>query len=158
MRCPACGALEDKVVDSRASEDGRSIRRRRTCLICGRRFTTFERIEESSLMVVKRSGHKEPFERDKIISGVRSALKNRPVSDDEIEQFVLGVEDAIKGDGVPEVSSERIGIVVLEHLKELDEVGYLRFASVYKGFVDAKDFEREFSNLFKSTEPKKPRA
>lgn len=156
MRCPVCGEQEDKVVDSRTAEDGRSIRRRRTCLNCGRRFTTFERIEESSIFVLKRSGHKEPFDRFKVVAGIRSALKNRPVSDDEIEQFTSRIEELIRSEG-PETTSERIGILVLERLRELDDVGYLRFASVYNRFADAKDFENEFSNLSKRTEPKKPR-
>lgn len=156
MRCPACGEPEDKVVDSRTAEDGRSIRRRRACLACGRRFTTFERIEDSPLVIIKRSGHKEPFDRSKIISGVKSALKNRPVSEESIEVFVTYIEDALRPEGA-EVSTEKVGILVLEHLRDLDEVGYLRFASVYKGFADLGDFEREFSFLTKSTEPKKPR-
>ncbi len=157
MRCPVCGDLEDKVIDSRTAEDGRSIRRRRACLSCGRRFTTFERIEELSLLVVKRSGHKEPFDRSKIVSGVRSALKNRPVGEDEIEALAADIEDALRAECV-DVSSQQVGRMVLEHLRDLDEVGYLRFASVYKGFADVKDFEREFSYLSKDTEPKKPKA
>ncbi|TAN29529.1 MAG: transcriptional repressor NrdR [Actinomycetota bacterium] len=157
MRCPACGELEDKVIDSRTAEDGRSIRRRRACISCGRRFTTFERVEELSLLVVKRSGHKEPFERSKIVSGVKSALKNRPVSADQIEAMAGDIEDTLRSEG-SEVSSQRVGRMVLEHLRDLDEVGYLRFASVYKGFADVRDFEREFSYLSKDTEPKRPKA
>lgn len=107
-------------------------------------------------MIVKRSGHKEPFDRGKIISGVKAALKNRPVSEEFIEAFVADIEDALRSEGA-EVSTEKVGILVLEHLRDLDEVGYLRFASVYKGFADLRDFEREFSFLTKSTEPKKPR-
>ncbi len=156
MRCPVCGDLEDKVIDSRTAEDGRSIRRRRACLSCGGRFTTFERIEELSLLVVKRSGHKELFDRSKIVSGARSALKNRPVDKDQIEALAADVEDALRSVGA-EVSSQQIGKMVLEHLRDLDEVGYLRFASVYKGFADVRDFEREFSYLSKDTEPKRPR-
>ncbi len=156
MRCPVCGDLEDKVIDSRTAEDGRSIRRRRACLSCGRRFTTFERIEELSFLVVKRSGHKELFDRSKIVSGVRSALKNRTVSEDEIEALAADIEDVLRAECV-DVSSQQVGRMVLEHLRDLDEVGYLRFASVYKGFADVKDFEREFSYLSKDTEPKKPK-
>lgn len=156
MRCPVCGELEDKVIDSRTAEDGRSIKRRRACINCGRRFTTFERIEESSLLVVKRNGYKEPFDRSKIVSGVKSALKNRPVSDDEIDGLASDVEDALRAEG-GEVSSQRIGLIVLEYLRYLDDVGYLRFASVYKDFEDIKDFEREVVFLSKSTEPKQPK-
>lgn len=156
MRCPVCGELEDKVIDSRTAEDGRSIRRRRACLSCGRRFTTFERVEELSLLVAKRSGHKEPFDRSKIVSGVKSALKNRPVTPDQIEALAADIEDVLRSEG-PEVSSQRVGKMVLDHLRDLDEVGYLRFVSVYKGFADVKDFEREFSYLTKDTEPKKPK-
>lgn len=156
MRCPLCGELEDKVIDSRTAEDGRTIRRRRACLSCGRRFTTFERIEETSFLVVKRSGHKELFDRAKVVSGMKSALKNRPVSEETVERVAGEVEDLLRSEGF-EVTSERVGIVVLERLGELDEVGYLRFASVYKGFSDARDFEREFTYLSKSTEPKKPK-
>lgn len=157
MRCPVCGDLEDKVIDSRTAEDGRSIKRRRACLSCGRRFTTFERIEELSLLVVKRSGLKEPFDRSKIVSGVKSAMKNRPVTADQIESLSTDIEDLLRSEG-PEVSSELIGKMVLERLRKLDEVGYMRFASVYKGFVGLKDFEREFSFLSKDTEPKRPQS
>ncbi len=157
MRCPVCGGLEDKVIDSRTAEDGRSIRRRRACLSCGRRFTTFERVEELSLLVAKRSGHKEPFDRSKIVSGVKSAVKNRPVTPDQIEALAADIEDVLRSEG-PEVSSQKVGKMVLDHLRDLDEVGYLRFVSVYKGFADVKDFEREFSYLTKDTEPKKPKA
>ncbi|MDA8080733.1 MAG: transcriptional regulator NrdR [Actinomycetota bacterium] len=157
MRCPVCGELEDKVIDSRTAEDGRSIRRRRACLSCGRRFTTFERVEELSLLVAKRSGHKESFDRSKIVSGVKSALKNRPVTPDQIEALAADIEDVLRSEG-PEVSSQKVGKMVLDHLRDLDEVGYLRFVSVYKGFADVKDFEREFSYLTKDTEPKKPKA
>lgn len=157
MRCPVCGELEDKVIDSRTAEDGRSIRRRRACLMCGRRFTTFERIEELSLAVVKRSGHREPFDRSKIVAGLKSALKNRPVSEDQIEAVAADIEDVLRSEG-SEVLSETVGKMVLEHLRDLDEVGYLRFASVYKGFADVKDFQREFSYLYKDTEPKTPKS
>lgn len=143
-------------MDSRTAEDGRSIRRRRECFACKRRFTTFEKIEDSSFVVIKRSGHRELFERFKVVAGLKSALKNRPVSDEQIDAVAFDIEDALRSEG-SEVSTERVGIVVLEHLRNLDEVGYLRFASVYKGFAEAKDFEREFSFLSKSTEPKKPR-
>ncbi len=142
VRCPGCLGLEDKVVDSRLADDGAAIRRRRECLECGRRFTTFERLEESPVIVLKRSGGREPFARAKIAAGIRSAVKNRPVSDDQIEAMAAEIEEALRMEG-PELASERIGIRVLERLRALDEVAYLRFASVYKGFDDPSDFERE---------------
>lgn len=109
------------------------------------------------MLVAKRSGHKESFDRSKIVSGVKSALKNRPVTPDQIEALAADIEDVLRSEG-PEVSSQKVGKMVLDHLRDLDEVGYLRFVSVYKGFADVKDFEREFSYLTKDTEPKKPKA
>jgi transcriptional repressor NrdR len=153
MRCPACAASDDKVVDSRLAEDGGAIRRRRECLMCGRRFTTFERLEETPTVVVKRSGHREPFDRAKIVAGLRSACKNRPVSADQLDELAADVEESVRLDG-PELSSESIGRAVLDRLRSLDEVAYLRFASVYKGFDDADDFAREMRLLTKATAPK----
>lgn len=154
MRCPACSHLDDKVVDSRQADDGVTIRRRRECLACSARFTTFERLEEVSLMVTKRSGDRVPFSRVSIASGVLAASKGRPVPADAIEQLVADVEDAMRLAG-PEVASEQIGVAVLEGLRQLDEVAYVRFASVYKGFDDAADFQREITLLTKATEPKR---
>jgi len=142
VRCPACSSLDDKVVDSRLADDGAAIRRRRECLACGRRFTTFERMEEARLIVVKRSGDREPFVRAKIVAGMQSAAKNRPVTVEQMEGLASELEEAIRTRG-GEATSEEIGIAVLERLRELDEVAYLRFASVYKGFSDVGDFERE---------------
>ena len=142
MRCPACASLDDKVIDSRVADDGAAIRRRRECLACGRRFTTFERLEEAPLVVVKRSGTREPFRRDKIVAGMQAAAKNRPVSIEQMEELGAQLEEAVRARR-GEVSSEEIGIAVLERLRQLDEVAYLRFASVYKGFSDVGDFERE---------------
>lgn len=141
------------MVDSRIADDGAAIRRRRECLQCGRRFTTFERVEEAPIVVVKRSGHREPFERAKIVAGLRSATKNRPVTAEQLEAVAAEVEESVRLEG-PELSSQRIGLAVLERLRALDDVSYLRFASVYKGFEDAGDFEREVGLLQKSTEPK----
>jgi transcriptional repressor NrdR len=143
MRCPYCSVEEDKVVDSRMAEDGHAIRRRRECSNCGRRFTTFERIEESPLIVEKRSGSDEPFDRLKVAEGIRRACKNRPVSDDQIEEIAEGVEEAIRADGRRRVTSGDIGREVLDRLRATDDVAYLRFASVYKGFSELTDFERE---------------
>jgi transcriptional repressor NrdR len=153
VRCPACSSVDDKVVDSRASDDGATIRRRRECLACGRRFTTYERLEEAVLVVVKRSGQREAFDRVKIVVGLRAAAKSRPLPDDELEAIAASIEDELVGGG--EVSTERIGLLVLDHLREIDHVAYVRFASVYKGFDDAADFERELTLLTKSTAPKR---
>jgi transcriptional repressor NrdR len=149
-----CSSPEDRVVDSRLADDGTAIRRRRECTTCGRRFTTFERIEETALMVVKRSGDREPFDRSKVIAGVRAATKNRPVSGEAMQTLAAEVEEAVRLLG-PEPSSQQIGVVVLDRLRRVDEVAYLRFASVYKGFEDVGDFEREVGLLSKATEPKR---
>lgn len=154
MRCPSCSHLDDKVVDSRQSEDGTSIRRRRQCLACSARFTTFERFEEVPLMVVKRSGDRVPFSPAKVMSGVVSAAKGRPVSEEAILAMVADLEDSMRLLG-PEITSEQIGVAVLERLRELDQVAYMRFASVYKDFDDASDFQRELRLLTKATEPKR---
>ena len=154
VRCPACAAFDDKVIDSRQAEDGSSIRRRRQCLSCGRRFTTFERLEEVALVVTKRSGDRQPFERAKLAAGVRSAAKGRPVDDDTADELAAAIEDALRLDGRAEVPSEEVGRAVLERLRELDPVAAVRFASVYKGFEDLADFEREVTLLAKRTAPK----
>ena len=147
MRCPYCEAEEDKVVDSRVADEGRAIRRRRECLECGRRFTTFERIEESPLLVEKRGGGEESFDRDKIAEGIKRACKNRPVSSEQIGALVEEVEEAVRADGRRRIPSSDIGREVLDRLRMLDEVAYLRFASVYKGFQELTDFERELVTL-----------
>jgi transcriptional repressor NrdR len=146
VRCPWCAELEDKVVDSRLAEDGEAIRRRRECLACGRRYTTYERVDEVPLLVVKRSGEREPFQRAKIVAGVRAAAKNRPVTDEAIDALAAGVEEEVRLGGAT-ASSDQIGLLTLERLRRLDEVAYLRFASVYKGFEDVGDFEREVGLL-----------
>ena len=142
MRCPWCAGLDDKVVDSRLADEGGAIRRRRECLACERRFTTYERVEEVSLLVVKRSGEREPFQRAKVVAGIRAATKNRPVSDEAIDAVAVAVEEAVRLLG-PAPTSHQIGLATLERLRHLDEVAYLRFASVYKGFEEVGDFERE---------------
>ena len=154
MRCPWCSADDDRVVDSRLSEEGAAIRRRRECLGCGRRFTTFERVEEQPLWVVKRSGQREPFDRAKLIAGVRAACKNRPVSDEALQDLAQLVEETLRV-VTTEPTSQQVGVAVLEQLKALDDVAYLRFASVYKGFEDVGDFQREVGLLTKTTEPKR---
>lgn len=153
MRCPWCNVDDDRVVDSRQAEEGGAIRRRRECLGCGRRFTTFERVEEVPLWVVKRNGLREPFDRNKVVEGVRAACKNRPVSDLEMEELAQSVEDTLRTE-TTEPTSQQVGVAVLDRLQALDDVAYLRFASVYKGFEEAGDFQREARILTKTTEPK----
>ena len=154
MRCPACAHLDDKVVDSRQSDDGDAIRRRRECLACGARFTTFERLELVPLMVLKRSGDRVPFEQIKITEGIAAAAKGRPIEEDVIEQAAASIAEELRLLG-PELTSEQVGFAVLKHLREIDHVAYMRFASVYKGFDDAADFQREITLLTKATEPKR---
>ncbi|HYD09575.1 MAG TPA: transcriptional regulator NrdR [Acidimicrobiales bacterium] len=152
MRCPVCASLDDKVVDSRLADDGAAIRRRRECLGCGRRTTTFERIEEAPLLVVKRSGDREPFELAKLAAGVGAAGKNR-LTVEQIDALASELEEELRLAG-PEVTTQAIGIAVLDRLEALDHVAYLRYASVYKGFEDLTDFEREVGLLAKTTPPK----
>jgi transcriptional repressor NrdR len=154
MRCPYCESEEDKVIDSRLAEEGRAIRRRRECIGCGRRYTTFERAEEVPLLIAKRSGEEEPFDRGKVIEGVRRACKNRPVSEADILTIADDVEEAVRADVRRPVPSAEIGREVLERLRLLDEVAYLRFASVYKDFQELDDFERELGLLLKKSPPK----
>lgn len=151
----ACGHLDSKVVDSRQSDDGAAIRRRRECLACGHRFTTFERPEAAGLAVLKRSGDREPFDRAKVVAGVQAAVKARPVGAGEVEALALAVEDEMRQLPSGEVTSERVGRAVLEKLRELDVIAAVRFASVYKGFDDLTDFEREVTLLTKRTAPKR---
>ena len=155
MRCPHCAGLDDKVVDSRLADEGAAIRRRRECLGCNRRYTTFERIEESVLVVVKRTGARQPFSRSKIVNGLRAAAKNRPLGPEQLEAVAVQIEESIRLEG-PEVTSARIGALVLARLRALDEVAYVRFASVYKGFDDPGDFEREIDLLSDPGAPDRP--
>ncbi len=154
VRCPSCASTGDKVVDSRTADEGAAIRRRRECLTCGRRYTTYERVDEAPLMVVKRSGQRELFDRAKVVAGLASAAKNRPVAVEQLEALAGEVEEALRLDG-PELTSQQVGLSVLDRLRVLDEVAYMRFASVYKGFEDVGDFEREVGLLTKSTQPKR---
>jgi transcriptional repressor NrdR len=142
--CPYCKNLDSRVIDSRTADDGAAIRRRRSCPACGRRFTTQETV---ILMVGKRSGATEPFTRDKIVRGVRRACQGRPVSEDELAILAQQVEDAIRARGSGEVPSHEVGLEILRPLRDLDEVAYLRFASVYRGFESLADFEQEISAL-----------
>lgn len=144
MRCPYCRHPDSRVVDSREADDGQLIRRRRACPECGRRFTT---VEEAVLAVVKRSGVTEPFSRTKVMAGVRKACQGRPVDDDAIALLAQRVEEAIRAKGAAEVPSHDVGLAILGPLRELDEVAYLRFASVYRSFDTLDDFEREIATL-----------
>lgn len=154
VRCPSCSGIDDKVVDSRTADDGSAIRRRRECLSCGRRYTTFERLEEVPLMVLKRSGDRVPFDRQKIEDGVQSAAKGRPVTAEQLAALAADIEEHLRLEG-PDVLSVHIGLAVLERLQHLDQVAYVRFASVYKDFDDPADFQREVGLLTKATEPKR---
>jgi transcriptional repressor NrdR len=153
VRCPFCSADDDKVVDSRPADDGSAVRRRRECLRCGRRFTTYERLEELPLVVVKRSGGKEPFDPAKLRSGVERAVAGSAIDDAAVAELVAEIDDQARAHG-HEVTSEWIGLSVLDRLRILDPVSYVRFASVYKGFEDLGDFEREVGELQKTTPPK----
>ena len=147
MRCPFCHDLENRVVDSRLGKDGDAIRRRRHCEHCGRRFTTYERVEESLPMVVKKDGRREPFERAKIVNGLRRACEKRPVSIDTIEALVDKIERQLQEGGEREVTSRAIGETVMRELHALDAVAYVRFASVYRSFRDVHEFMRELEDL-----------
>ena len=144
MRCPYCRHPDSRVVDSREAEDGQLIRRRRSCPECGRRFTT---VEEAILAIVKRSGVTEPFSRVKVMTGVRKACQGRPVDEDAIALLAQRVEEAVRARGAAEVPSHEVGLAILGPLRELDEVAYLRFASVYRSFDSLSDFEREIAML-----------
>jgi transcriptional repressor NrdR len=147
MRCPFCSHPDSKVIDSRASEDANAIRRRRECLICQKRFTTYERIEESPLIVIKKDQRREPFDRQKILNGLLRACEKRPVSILTIEQLIDSVEKELRNRMDPEVSSTTIGELVMSGLKNLDEVAYVRFASVYRQFKDLATFMDELQDL-----------
>jgi transcriptional repressor NrdR len=168
VRCPYCRRSDDKVVDSRLADDGAAVRRRRECLACGRRFTTLERALDLSLTVRKRSGSVEPFDHDKVVAGIARAASGR-LEPDAVETIAAELAEALREHGA-EVTSEEVGVAVLERLRELDPIAYLRFSSVYKGFEDLADFEREVGelqrdlarrdlggSLQKTTEPKEPR-
>lgn len=147
MRCPYCGGLETQVRDSRPTEDNTSIRRRRVCPDCGGRFTTFERVQLRELMVLKRSGRRVPFEREKLEKSVDVALRKRPVDRERVERMVNGIVRQLESMGDSDITSETIGEMVMEGLKQIDDVAYVRFASVYRNFREAKDFENALAEL-----------
>jgi transcriptional repressor NrdR len=142
--CPFCRHPDSRVVDSRATEDGTAIRRRRSCPECGRRFTT---VETAALLVVKRSGVTEPFSRDKVVTGVRKACQGRPVTEDQLAQLAQRVEEAVRASGAAEMPSHEVGLAILGPLRDLDLVAYLRFASVYQAFQSLDDFEKAIGEL-----------
>ncbi len=147
MRCPFCGHDEDKVIDSRPSEEGSAIRRRRECIACSARFTTYEKVENLPLLVVKKDGSREPFLREKLISGLIKSCEKRPVSTAQIETLVDSIEKDVQNSLKREVTSREIGEMVMERLKELDEVAYVRFASVYRQFKDVNSFLAELNRM-----------
>ena len=147
MRCPFCNAKEDKVVDSRTTKDGRAIRRRRECLECGKRFTTYEHLEDIALMVVKKDGRREPFDSRKIKAGLLKACEKRPIGMEQLDRLIEEVEHTLMGSMDKEVSSEKVGALVMKKLRNLDEIAYVRFASVYKQFRDINEFMEELRGL-----------
>src|SRR5512132_4627889 len=147
MRCPSCGSLDTQVKDSRPTEDSAAIRRRRVCLTCNFRFTTFERVQLRELVVIKRNGRRVPFDRDKLLRSMQIALRKRPVEPERIDQAVSKIVRELESQGESDVSSETIGEMVMEALRTLDDVAYVRFASVYKNFREAKDFEALLGEL-----------
>src|ERR1700757_2998930 len=164
MRCPSCNSLDTQVKDSRPTEGSSVIRRRRVCIACNFRFTTFERVQLRELTVIKRNGRRVPFDRDKLVRSVQISLRKRPVEPERVEKMVSAIVRELESAGEAEVSSEAIGEIVMEHLRALDDVAYVRFASVYRNFREAKDFEAVLGELSGEDEhppiapaPKKPR-
>jgi transcriptional repressor NrdR len=147
MRCPFCSAIEDKVVDTRPSDNDQVIRRRRECTACGRRFTTYERVDEILPLVIKKDGRREPFDRGKILSGLKKACSKRPVAMETLEQAADKIERALEEAGEKEIPSTRIGDAVMAALRDIDEVAYVRFASVYRSFRDVNELMKELVNL-----------
>jgi transcriptional repressor NrdR len=147
MKCPFCGFIEDKVIDSRESEDGFQVRRRRECLRCGKRFTTYEEIEEKPLIVVKNDGRREKFMREKVFNGIQKACEKRPVSTEQISAIVDEIEQELKQRFEKEVPSKEIGRLIISRLRKLDEVAYVRFASVYRQFRDVSEFQKEIEEI-----------
>ena len=155
MKCPFCGYLEDKVVDSRATAEESAVRRRRECLKCGKRFTTYEYIEEVSLLVIKKDGRREPFDRKKVLAGIIRACEKRPISVEKMEGIVTQVERLIQKKSDREVSASRIGELVMDKLKLVDDVAYVRFASVYRQFKDVGQFMVELKDILGKDKKKK---
>jgi transcriptional repressor NrdR len=153
MRCPFCGSEDTQVKDSRPADDGAAIRRRRSCPSCGARFTTFERVTLRELTVVKTDNRRVPFDRDKLARSIRVALRKRPVDEDRVDRIVNGIQRRLEAEGESEITSRAIGEMVMDTLKELDPVAYVRFASVYRNFREASDFQAFLGALSKQTDP-----
>ena len=153
MRCPSCGSLDTQVKDSRPTEDSAAIRRRRVCLTCNFRFTTFERVQLRELVVIKRNGRRVPFDRDKLMRSLSIALRKRPVEPERVEEMVTKIVRDLESIGESEITSETVGEAVMEHLRNLDDVAYVRFASVYRNFREPKDFEQALAELSGEDEP-----
>jgi transcriptional repressor NrdR len=157
MKCPFCSYKEDKVVDSRATSEESAIRRRRECLKCGKRFTTYEYVEEVSLMVVKKDGRHEPFDRKKVLGGIIRACEKRPISIEKMEDIATQIERAIQKKSDRQVPANRIGELIMDKLKNLDHVAYVRFASVYRQFKDVEQFMEELKDIIKKDKRKNPK-
>jgi transcriptional repressor NrdR len=155
MRCPFCKKTENKVIDSRLSHEGHVIRRRRECLECSRRFTTYERVEEMMPLVVKKDGRREAFDREKVLLGLTKAVEKRPVSAEQLEQIVVNIEQKLQESGEKEVGAKEIGELVMHALQKVDDVAYVRFASVYRSFRDVKEFMVELQDLLAERATKK---
>ena len=156
MRCPQCGERDTRVIDSRDLDDAATIRRRRECGTCSLRFTTYERIEAARLVIVKRDGTRQEFDREKLASGLRKALTRRPVAATAAEQAADQIEAVLKAEGMTEVPSSRVGQLAMAKLRELDQIAYIRFASVYQSFDDLEDLKREVDSLYAQFTPKEP--
>ncbi|MBO1080295.1 transcriptional regulator NrdR [Roseomonas haemaphysalidis] len=153
MRCPFCGSEDTQVKDSRPADDGAAIRRRRSCPSCGARFTTFERVTLRELTVLKSDQRRVPFDREKLARSIRVALRKRPVDEDRVERIVNGIQRRLEAEGESEIASRAIGEMVMDTLRELDPVAYVRFASVYRNFREAKDFQAFLGSLGKTPDP-----
>jgi transcriptional repressor NrdR len=149
MKCPICHHEDTKVVDSRVASEGLCIRRRRQCLKCGFRFSTYEEIEILDLMIVKRNGQRESYSRDKLVKGLKRALEKRPITDDKFKKLIHSLERDFQSLRKNEISSEKVGRIVMKHLKKLDQIAYIRYASVYESFKDAEQFQEELNKLLK---------
>ena len=154
MRCPVCGERETRVVDSRDLDDSATIRRRRECSACSARFTTYERVEAARLVVVKRDGTRQEFDRDKLAAGIRKALTRRPVPDGAAEQAADEIETELRAAGASEVPSSRVGALAMEKLRGIDQIAYIRFARVYQSFEDLEDLKREVDTLYATRGPR----
>ena len=150
MKCPICYYQDTKVIDSRAAADGLSIRRRRECLKCGFRFSTYEEIEILDLMIVKRDGRKESYNRGKLVKGLKKAFEKRPITEDRFKKLIHSIERDLQRMRKSEIASSQVGQIIMKHLKKADQVAYIRFASVYESFKNAQEFRRELNKLFKS--------